>query len=297
MDGCKDCIRACGVFRDHSLTEKGRYGFCRAPQNPVIARAALHYWEEPCISGKNGSGTVFFSGCNLRCVYCQNYEISNSVKGKEVSVNRLKEIYKELIAQGAHNLNLVTPGHYTSAILESLDENLPVPVVYNTNGYDCVENIRRLDGKVQIYLPDLKYSDDTLAVQLSHAPNYFSTAKTAIMEMFRQTGPYEMDEEGMMKKGVIIRHLLLPGQLENSLRVIDFVAKTFNPGEVCFSLMRQYTPHGNITGFPFLNRRVTDEEYEEVEEYLLESGIEDGFLQDEESAAEEYIPPFDNSGV
>ena len=297
MNICKDCIRRCGVFRDISLDEKGQYGFCRAPQNPVIARAALHYWEEPCISGKNGSGTVFFSGCNLRCVYCQNYEISNSVKGKEITTDRLKEIYKELIAQGAHNINLVTPGHYTNAILKSLDEKLPVPVVYNTNGYDCVENIKKFEGKIQIYLPDLKYSDDLLAEKLSHAPNYFSTAKTAILEMFRQTGPYELDEEGMMKKGVIIRHLLLPGNVENTLKVIDFVATAFKPGDVCFSLMRQYTPHGDIAGFPFLNRRVTSEEYEKVEEYLFNSGIEDGFLQDEESANEEYIPPFDNSGV
>ena len=297
MNICNDCIRKCGVFRERELTEKGKYGFCRSPQNPVIARAALHHWEEPCISGTRGSGTVFFSGCNLRCVYCQNYEISNTVKGKEITVKRLKEIYNELIAQGAHNINLVTPGHYTNAILESLDEVLPVPVVYNTNGYDCVENIRKLEGKVHIYLPDLKYSDDSLAIKLSHAPHYFSTAKTAILEMFRQTGPYELDEEGMMKKGVIIRHLLLPGNVDNTLRIIDFVAETFKAGEVFFSLMRQYTPHGDIASFPFLNRRVTDEEYEKVEEYLFASGIEDGFLQDEESAAEEYIPPFDNSGV
>ncbi|MBR2364250.1 MAG: radical SAM protein [Lentisphaeria bacterium] len=294
---CKDCIRQCGAVREILLKENGRYGFCRAPQNPVIARAALHHWEEPCISGKNGSGTVFFSGCNLRCVYCQNYEISNSVKGKEITVNRLKEIYRELIRQGAHNINLVTPGHYTTAILESLEEPLIVPVVYNTNGYDCTGNIRRLKGKIQIYLPDLKYSDDTLAQRLSHAPGYFAAAKAAILEMFHQTGPYELDEDGMMKKGVIIRHLLLPGNVENTLRVIDFVAENFKPGEVFFSLMRQYTPHGNIKDFPELNRKVTEEEYNEVEEYLFDSGIEDGFLQDEESAAEEYIPPFDNSGV
>ena len=292
LERCTLCPRNCAVDRTKNIT-----GFCKAGVLPKVSRAALHFWEEPPISGTKGSGTVFFSGCNLRCVYCQNYEISNSVKGKEITVSRLKEIYKELIAQGAHNINLVTPGHYTSAILESLDEKLPVPVVYNTNGYDCVENIRKLEGKVQIFLPDLKYSDDTLAVKLSHAPDYFSTAKSAILEMFRQTGPYELDEEGMMKKGVIIRHLLLPGNVENTLRVIDFVAETFKPGEVCFSLMRQYTPHGNIADFPFLNRRVNDEEYEKVEEYLFNSGIEDGFLQDEESAGEEYIPPFDNSGV
>lgn len=297
MNICKDCIRQCAVQRDMSLSERGSYGFCRAPQNVVIARAALHFWEEPCISGKNGSGTVFFSGCNLRCCYCQNYEISSSVKGKEISIERLKTIYKELIEQGAHNINLVTPGHYTSAILASLREKLPVPVVYNTNGYDKIENLKRLEGKIQIYLPDLKYADDVLAESLSHAPNYFAAAKASILEMYRQTGPYQMDEEGMMKKGVIIRHLILPGQVENSLRVIDFVAENFKPGEVFFSLMRQYTPHGDIKDHPYLSRRVTSEEYAKVEEYLFDSGIEDGFLQDEESADEEYIPPFDNSGV
>ena len=294
---CNICPRKCNIKRGVFSPGKILPGVCHAPAEVMVARAGLHHWEEPVISGSRGSGTVFFSGCNLRCVYCQNYEISNTVKGKEITVKRLKEIYNELIAQGAHNINLVTPGHYTNAILESLDEALPVPVVYNTNGYDCVENIRKLEGKVHIYLPDLKYSDDSLAIKLSHAPHYFSTAKTAILEMFRQTGPYELDEEGMMKKGVIIRHLLLPGNVDNTLRIIDFVAETFKAGEVFFSLMRQYTPHGDIASFPFLNRRVTDEEYEKVEEYLFASGIEDGFLQDEESAAEEYIPPFDNSGV
>ena len=288
---CQYCARKCGI--DRSAVK----GFCGMYDQPVIARAGLHFWEEPCISGTKGSGTVFFSGCNLRCVYCQNYDISSEYQGKAVSVERLRQIYGELIAQGAHNINLVTPIHFTDAVLASLAEPLSVPVVCNTNGYESVENLRRLEGKIQIYLPDLKYADNALGMRYSGVKDYFETAAAAIREMFRQTGPYQIGEDGIMRSGVVIRHLLLPGQLENTRRVIQWVAETFRPGEVCFSLMRQYTPHGNIADFPFLNRRVNDEEYEKVEEYLFNSGIEDGFLQDEESAGEEYIPPFDNSGV
>ena len=297
MKPCTDCVRKCGVNRPDTLTGEGTFGFCRCPRTPVVARAMLHRWEEPCISGKNGSGAVFFAGCNLRCVFCQNYEISSKVQGKEISVERLKEIYHELIAQGAHNINLVTPGHYTEAILASLDHPLPVPVVYNSNGYDSLDSLHRLDGKIKIYLPDLKYSDNALALKYSHAPDYFETATAAIDEMFRQTGPYRMDDSGMLQSGVVVRHLILPGQVENSLRVIDHIAHHFKPGDILFSLMRQYVPHGEIAGFPELNRRVTDEEYEQVEQYLFDSPIEDGFVQDEESASEEFIPDFDNSGV
>ena len=246
---------------------------------------------------KSAFGAVFFSGCNLRCVFCQNYEISSRVQGKEITVKRLREIYEELIAQGAHNINLVTPGHYTEAILASLDEPLPVPVVYNSNGYDLLDSLHRLEGKIQIFLPDLKYSDNALALKYSHAPDYFETATAAIDEMFRQTGPYRMDDSGMLQSGVVVRHLILPGQIENSLRVIDHIAHHFKPGDILFSLMRQYVPHGEIADFPELNRRVTDEEYELVEQYLFDSPIEDGFVQDEESASEEFIPDFDNSGV
>ena len=193
MKPCTDCVRKCGVNRPETLNGEGTFGFCGCPRTPVVARAMLHRWEEPCISGKNGSGAVFFSGCNLRCVFCQNYEISSRVQGKEITVARLREIYRELIAQGAHNINLVTPGHYTEAILASLDQPLPVPVVYNSNGYDSLDSLRKLDGKIQIYLPDLKYADNALAARYSHAPDYFETAAAAIDEMFRQTGPYEMD--------------------------------------------------------------------------------------------------------
>ena len=297
MKPCTDCVRKCGVNRPDTLNGEGTFGFCGCPRNPVVARAMLHRWEEPCISGKNGSGAVFFSGCNLRCVFCQNYEISSRVQGKEITVTRLREIYRELIARGAHNINLVTPGHYTEAILASLDQPLPVPVVYNSNGYDSLDSLRKLDGKIQIYLPDLKYADNSLAARYSHAPDYFETATAAIDEMFRQTGPYEMDSDGMLKHGVSVRHLILPGQVENSLRVIDHIAHRFKPGDILFSLMRQYVPHGRIEAFPELNRRVSDEEYEQVEQYLFDSPIEDGFVQEEESASEEFIPAFDNSGV
>ncbi|MBQ9337877.1 MAG: radical SAM protein [Lentisphaeria bacterium] len=297
MACCTDCVRKCGVDRPETLDGAGVFGFCRCPRTPVVARASLHRWEEPCISGKNGSGAVFFSGCNLRCVFCQNYEISSRVQGREITVERLREIYGELIAQGAHNINLVTPGHYTEAVLASLDKPLPVPVVYNSNGYDSLEALRKLEGKIRIYLPDLKYADNTLAEKYSHAPDYFETATAAIDEMFRQTGPYRMDEDGMLRSGTVVRHLILPGQVENSLRVIDWIAGHFHPGDILFSLMRQYVPHGRIENFPELNRRVTDEEYEQVEQYLFDSPIEDGFVQEEESASEEFIPAFDNSGV
>ena len=297
MTACRDCVRQCGVDRPETLNGEGSFGFCRCPRTPVVARAMLHRWEEPCISGKNGSGAVFFSGCNLRCVFCQNYEISSRVQGKEISVVRLREIYEELIVQGAHNINLVTPGHYTEAILASLEKPLPVPVVYNSNGYDSLESLRKLDGRIQVYLPDLKYADNALAARYSHAPDYFETAAAAIDEMFRQTGPYKMDSDGMLKRGVAVRHLILPGQVENSLRVIDYIAGHFQPGDILFSLMRQYVPHGRIESYPELNRRVSDEEYERVEQYLFDSPIEDGFVQEEESASKEFIPAFDNSGV
>lgn len=265
----------------------------------MVARASLHLWEEPVISGEHGSGTVFFTGCNLRCVFCQNHRISSGQQGKAITVARLKEIYQELIAQGAHNINLVTPTHYTDQILQSLDTPLPVPVVWNSNGYEDVRTLQKLEGKIQIYLPDLKYSDNILAARYSSAPDYFEQACAAIDEMFRQVGSFEFDANGMMKRGVIIRHLILPGQVENSLHVIDYISRRFKPGEVLFGLMRQYTPSGAVSqeNFPELNRVVSDEEYRIVEDHLFASGIEDGYVQDEDSASRQYIPEFDNRGV
>ena len=282
----------CGVDRSNAES------FCAKNNNLRVARAALHFWEEPCISGTNGSGTIFFSGCNLRCIYCQNYDISTYSKGIEISVERLKEIFFELIEQGAHNINFVTPSHFSDKILQALENiELPVPIVFNTNGYDSVQNLKRYENKVQIYLPDLKYAENDLALKFSHAPDYFDKARLAIDEMFRQRGPYKMDDNGMLTSGVIIRHLILPGHLENSKKIIDYVASRFKPGEVLFSLMRQYTPFGNISDFPELQRTLTDDEYEEVQDYLFESGIEDGFLQDKESAVQDFIPPFNGEGV
>ncbi len=295
---CNLCPRQCGAVRPLTL-ESPAPGVCRSPGLPVIARAALHQWEEPVISGERGSGTVFFSGCNLHCVFCQNYGISTGGQGRQITVERLKEIYQELIAKGAHNINLVTPTHYLESILESLETPLTVPVVCNTNGYDLPETIRRCSGKVSIFLPDFKYADNALGKRYSGVPDYFERASEAILEMFRVTGPFQIGEDGMMKSGVIIRHLLLPGCVENTKNVIRWVADHFKEGDVIFSLMRQYLPCGKVSekDYPELNRRVTDEEYGEAEQFLYDSGIEDGFVQDDSSAEAGFIPDFDGSGV
>ncbi len=287
---CNLCPRKCNVKRK-ALADSGK-GFCNMGENPVIARADLHFWEEPPISGENGSGTVFFSGCNLQCEFCQNEKISRGKFGKEITVEELKEIYKELINKGAHNINLVTGTHFVKAIAESLDEPLPVPVVYNCGGYENIDALKTLEGKIQIYLPDLKYSDNNLALKYSKAPDYFETVTKAIMEMYRQVGNYVIDDNGIMKKGVIIRHLILPKELENTKKVIDWVRDNFSDGQILFSLMSQYTPTKNCKE-ENLKRRLTQEEYDEIEDYLYCSGIEDGFMQELSSAKEEYIPPFE----
>ena len=275
----------------------GCFGSCGVGLAPIVARAGLHMWEEPIISGTKGSGTVFFSGCNLHCVFCQNYDISCKGFGKEITIERLKEIYHELIAQGAHNINLVTPTHFTEAVLQSQDEPLPVPVVYNTSGFETQDTLRRLKGKVQIYLPDLKYSDDMAAIKYSNAPYYFRIATEAIKEMYNQVGDYHIDDNGIMTKGVIIRHLIMPGMPDNTKRIIDWVAANFKPGQVMFSLMHQYVPCGRASEYPEINRKVTDEEYKELESYLLQSTIEDGFVQEGDAACKDFIPCFDGTGV
>ena len=297
-EACQLCPRFCRVLRPDSLSEK-MPGVCASPMLPMVSRAGLHHWEEPVISGTNGSGAVFFTGCNLHCIFCQNHDISSAPAGREIGIERLREIYFELIEQGAHNINLVTPGHYTEAISASLEKPLPVPVVYNSNGYDSVETLRRFESKIQIYLPDYKYADNAAGMRYSKVSDYAETAWAAIQEMYRQTGPYVIDDNGIMQKGVIIRHLILPGQEENTLKVIELIAKNFKPGEVLFSLMRQYLPCGEVseTSYPELNRKVTDEEYEIIEDALFASGIEDGFVQDESSASGEFIPSFDGTGV
>lgn len=285
---CNLCPRRCGVDRSEKT------GFCGMPEGLRIARAALHFWEEPVISGTNGSGTVFFSGCNLRCVYCQNHNISADGFGKEITPQRLREIFEDLIARGAHNINLVTPTHFVPWILPALTPKLPVPVVYNCGGCESLDILRLLEGKVDIWLPDLKYADDELAGKLSGAKDYFEVAAAAIEEMYRQAGDYII-EDGLLKRGVIIRHLVLPGQLENTKRCIDWVARTFQPGQVLFSLMAQYTPQPGAEG-P-LARHVTSGEYRAAVEYMENCGIGDGFTQQRTSAKEEYTPPFDLTGV
>ncbi len=293
MFTCNLCPRKCNIKRK-ALADSGK-GFCNMGENPVIARADLHFWEEPPISGNKGSGTVFFSGCNLQCVYCQNVKISRGKFGKEITVEELKEIYKELISKGAHNINLVTATHFADAVIKSLDTPLSVPVVYNCGGYESIETLRKLDGKINIYLPDMKYADNDLAIKYSKAPDYFETAQKAILEMYRQTGDYVLDDNGIMQSGVIIRHLILPNHLDNTKRVIDWVKNTFKSGQVMFSLMSQFTPMDECNT-PLLDRRLTQNEYDEIEEYLFDSGIEDGFMQELSSAKEEYIPPFNLGG-
>ena len=291
MSVCNLCPRACKIDRKESLASKGFLGYCQSAMLPVISRAALHHWEEPCIAGTRGAGTVFFSGCNLSCVYCQNYEISERRKGIEVSIERLRDIYFELIKAGAHNIDLVTPTHYTHAIFQSLKDPLPVPVVYNCGGYESVHTVAFLRRKVQCWLPDLKYYNSSVSKRYSDASDYFEKASAAIEQMFRQTGPYQMDTHGILQKGVLIRHLILPGQVE------EYVADTFAPGDVLFSLMRQYTPCGRASEFPEINRKITDEEYEECESYMEELGIVDGYVQQKESSDKAFIPAFDGTGV
>ncbi|WP_297709831.1 radical SAM protein [Dysosmobacter sp.] len=288
---CTLCPRRCGAER----TDTRAGGLCGMPAAPVVARAMLHQWEEPCLVGDHGAGCVFFSGCNLRCCFCQNGTISREGFGKPISVERLRDIFRELIAQGAACLDLVTPTHFTPAILEALgDEEWPVPVVWNCGGYESVETLQLLEGKVQVYLPDLKYALPEPAKRYSGAEDYFERASAAILEMYRQTGPYVL-EDGRLKRGVVIRHLQLPGELENTRRCIDWVAETFRPGEVLFSLMSQYTPQPGAEG-P-LARHVTGAEYRAAVAYMENCGITDGYTQERTSAREEYTPDFDLRGV
>lgn len=287
---CTLCPRRCGAER----TAEAGGGFCRMPGGLRVARAMLHHWEEPPISGQNGAGTVFFSGCTLGCVYCQNGDISAGGFGKDISTARLREIFEELIAQGAHNIELVTPTHFLPWILPALTPRLPVPVVYNCGGYERVETLRALEGLVDVYLPDLKYADGALAAELSGAGDYFPVACEAIREMFRQVGPYVL-EDGLLTRGVVIRHLVLPGYLDNTRRVLDWIAETFAPGDVLVSLMSQYTPTANMTGR--LARRVTAAEYRAAADYMRNCGITDGFVQERTSAEEAYTPAFDGQGV
>ena len=280
---CHLCPRGCGADRT-----AGETGFCGAPDTAMVAKWMLHKWEEPALAGEGGSGAVFFGGCTLRCSYCQNATISGGPVGTAMDAQQLRAVFEKLIAQGAENIDLVTPTHYLPTILPALMPKLPVPVVYNCGGYERVETLRQLEGKVDIYLPDLKYSQSRLAKELSGAVNYFPVAKAAIREMVRQTGPVQWEGDKVVR-GTIIRHLILPGQVDNSLRILDWIGKTFAPGEVLVSLMRQYTPMGGLPA-P-MDRPITDEEYDAVLSWMYLNELE-GFTQEAEAADHSFIPDF-----
>lgn len=282
-DHCLLCPRMCGANRS-----AGELGFCGCPATALVAKTMIHKWEEPALAGSGGSGAIFFGGCTLRCRYCQNSAISGKATGKAVDSAGLREMMEDLISQGAENIDLVTPTHFLPTLLPALEKPLPVPVVYNCGGYERVETLRLLEGKVDIYLPDLKYADSRLAMSLSSAPYYFQTAKDAIREMVRQTGPAKWDGEKLIR-GTIIRHLILPGQVENSLKVLDWIGENFQPGEVLVSLMRQYTPMGGLSA-PY-DRRITDEEYDAVLSWMFLNDLE-GFTQEEAAADAGFIPDF-----
>ncbi len=287
---CTLCPRQCGGDRNR------RGGRCRMPVEAVLARAALHPWEEPPLSGTQGAGTVFFSGCALGCVFCQNQAISQEDFGKEVTVPRLREIFWELIQAGAHNIDLVNPSHYAHVVAEALETPLPVPVVWNSGGYDRVETLQALEGKIAIYLPDYKYPDAQGAVRYAGAADYPQVAQAAIREMVRQTGPYQLDETGLLSRGVILRHLLLPGRLSQAKAVMDWVAEAFPPKTILFSLMSQYTPWGRAGEFPPLDRPLRRSECRAAQAYMENLGLE-GFVQEEGAAQAGYIPAFDLTGV
>lgn len=288
---CTLCPRRCGVDRT-----RGQLGFCKMPGQVHAARAGVHYWEEPVISGSFGSGAVFFSGCTLKCAFCQNYGISQENFGKPMTSAELRAAFERLIDEGVQNINLVTPTHFLPDILPALEPKLPVPVVYNCGGYESVETLRQLEGKIDVYLPDFKYSDNALAKKLSSAPDYFETASAAILEMYRQVGkPVLEDDE--MKRGVLVRHLVLPGCVDNSLGVLDWVAEHSRSGDILFSLMSQYVPMGRAAEMPPFGRRITELEYDSVLSYMMLLGIEDGYTQDFSSAERGYTPSFDLTGL
>lgn len=282
-ENCTLCPRQCGVNR-----QAGERGFCGCPDIALVAKTMLHKWEEPALAGSGGSGAIFFGGCTLGCKYCQNCAISGGPAGTPADSRQLRDMMEKLIDQGAENIDLVTPTHFLPTIVPALTPKLPVPVVYNSGGYERVETLRELDGLVDIYLPDMKYADGVLAENLSGAPDYFPTAAEAIREMVRQTGEPCFRGEKLVR-GTIIRHLILPGQVENSLKVLDWIGETFRPGQVLVSLMRQYTPVGNLPA-P-MDRTVTDREYEAVLSWIYLNRLE-GFTQEPDAAGEGYIPDF-----
>lgn len=303
MSDCVLCPRKC-----HANRLEGRMGYCGQTDRLTAARAALHFWEEPCISGTEGSGTVFFSGCNLRCVFCQNHNIAIGKAGQPISMERLRDIFFELEAAGANNINLVTPTHFVPQIARALEDaknhGLRLPIVYNTGSYEEVETLKLLDGLVDIYLPDLKYFSPELGQAYSNAPDYFEKATAAISEMFRQVGPCvfesaitdQPDEHNLLKRGMIVRHLLLPGQTKDSKKILRYLHETYG-NDIYVSIMNQYTPLPHVAHIEALNRKVTAEEYDRVLSFATRIGIEHGFVQEGEAASESFIPEFDGRGI
>lgn len=295
LSSCTLCPRNCRVDRNGFQT-----GYCGQTGKAAVARAALHMWEEPCISGERGSGTVFFSGCPLRCVFCQNHDIADSSRGITISDERLAQIFSELADKGAHNINLVTPTHFVPNIITAAatarSRGLSVPIVYNTSGYEKAETIKMLADTVDIYLPDFKYMDSELSGKYSNAPDYAEFAKSALLQMVRSQPKAVFDSDGIMQKGVIVRHLVLPGHIEDSKRIIEYLHKEY-ADSIYISIMNQYTPMANAAAFPELTRTVTDAEYAEVVDFAIDIGVENGFIQEGETADESFIPSFDFEGV
>jgi putative pyruvate formate lyase activating enzyme len=295
LSNCKLCPRNCGINRlDDNI------GYCGAGKDIKVARAALHQWEEPCISGTQGSGTVFFTNCNLKCAFCQNHSISQENIGKVVGVDRLSEIFLELQSQGANNINLVTPTHYVYQIIEAIKlskaKGLKLPILYNTSGYENIETIKLLNGYIDVYLPDIKYFNDKYANRYSNAPNYFKYASNAVVEMLNQVGGAEFDKDGIIKKGVIIRHMMLPGLLFDSKRIIDFIYNTFGDS-VYVSIMNQYTPMHKAALYSEINKPLNPKHYDSLIDYAVSIGIKNGFIQDSGTSSEAYVPYFNLEGV
>lgn len=292
LKSCKLCPRGCGIDRTTTI------GICQVSDKVKVARAALHFWEEPCISGNNGSGAVFFSGCSLHCVFCQNEKISHGKVGQEITIEELAKLYIDLQKQGANNINLVTGTHYIPQIVESVsiarENGFNIPIIYNTSGYETVESLKLLEGTVNVYLPDFKYMDSGLALKYSHAKDYPNVVKKAIAEMVRQCGMPQFDENGYIRSGVIVRQLLLPGHVKDAKAIVKYLYETYG-NNIYISLMSQYTPMPQIAvKYPELNRRVTKREYDSLLDFALDLGIENAFIQDRAVAKESFIPEFNN---
>ncbi len=289
---CNLCPRKCNTER----TESTGNGFCKMPLNPVLARADIHNWEEPCISGEKGTGAIFFSGCSLKCCFCQNYPISHENKGETISTDRLVDIMKELEEKQVHTIDFVNPTHFSHILIDALTKYKPsVPVVYNSSGYDNVETLQKLEGLVDVYLPDLKYFSSEKSQKYAKCPDYFEKASKAILEMHRQQPKNEF-EEGIIQKGLIIRHLVLPANVEESKNILLWINENL-PDDTHISLMSQYTPYGNIKDFKELNRRLTTAEYNKVVDFFLDLGLKNGFMQEKSSAKTDFIPDFDGTGI